>query len=73
MSKLEAKLQEVWGLKALVFCKACGMPTALNSCKHESVAPWNGLDERERIRVRQQAIRKAKADRAAHAVFTAAL
>lgn len=72
MTKMEAKLQEVWGSSTLVFCKQCGVPTAYSNCSHEQSAPWADLNERQRARVRRQAIQKAKADRLAGTFITAA-
>lgn len=72
MSKLELKLQEVWGMDTLVFCKQCGVPAVVSGCDHEDAASWSELGERQRMRIRMQAMRKVKADRSAQLVFTAA-
>lgn len=72
MSRLEAKLQELWGGSTLVFCKRCGVPAVQSGCDHHDAAAWHELDERQRMHVRRAAIAMAKTRRRPQPVFTAA-
>jgi|GEM_PF-4186084 len=71
MTHMEAKLQEIWGVSTLTFCKQCGVPTLFSACGHRDAAPWSELNERQRMQVRRQAMAKAKAQRGLKTVFTA--
>ncbi|MFO7265589.1 MAG: hypothetical protein FWJ73_04310 [Limnochordales bacterium] len=71
MTRMEAKLQEIWGVSTLTFCKQCGVPTLFSACGHRDAAPWSALNERQRMQVRRQAMAKAKAQRGLKTVFTA--
>lgn len=72
MSKMETKLQKIWGMSTLTFCKKCGVPAIVSRCDHDDAAPWSELGERQRVRVRLQAMRKVKAERLAQPAFTVA-
>lgn len=72
MTKIEQKLEQVWGASPLSFCMRCGTPAAVDGCVDGEHAPWASLDPLARQRVRRRAIeQKKRAQRKAIVLNTA--
>ena len=71
-SKMETKLQQVWGIDSQKFCTRCGKPAVVSDCDGAVAALWSELNAHQKMAVRRQTIRRAKAERSTRTVVTVA-